>query len=65
MSTKCREKMQLIDLSVRSMRNGGAGLIRIWRSDSEHAFVAKTEITVVADNDVIENAYAHDFADFF
>ena len=64
MSTKCRRKMQLSDLGeiycngMLFDANSGIGA-------SEHAFVAKTEIAVVADDDVIEDAHAHDFADFF
>jgi len=40
-------------------------LTRRLRNTSKHAFVAETEITVVADDDMIEDAHAHDFADFF
>ena len=31
----------------------------------EHSFVVETEISILTDDDVIEDAHAHDIADFF
>ena len=48
------------------MSPGPDGALRLKGQERlEHSFVVETEISVLTDDDVIEDAHAHDIADFF